>query len=211
MAEGYVYVLSNAAMHQLVKVGKTTTDPATRMAQLSSATGVPTKFELAKAYQVSDCDAAEAFAHRVLERMFERPNTDREFFSGEVDEIILVLDEALAQFRVAVEEEDGVVLFLGPMRRLDEKNFTFACQEFEEVFRSLPLHAEALATKRHLQTAAGAYVASCYAAGRSPYSPVILGPRSRAQILQKAIEFAKDFEDDPTAGLIRFSREHAAG
>lgn len=41
---GFVYVLSNPAMPGLVKVGYTTGDPERRAAELSSTTGVPSKF-----------------------------------------------------------------------------------------------------------------------------------------------------------------------
>ena len=44
--EGYVYVLINPSMEGLVKIGMTTSTPEERVTELSSATGVPSKFIL---------------------------------------------------------------------------------------------------------------------------------------------------------------------
>ncbi|PIY04238.1 MAG: hypothetical protein COZ20_06175 [Gallionellales bacterium CG_4_10_14_3_um_filter_54_96] len=46
-SSGYVYVLLNQSLPGCVKIGKTTRDTATRAAELSSATGVPTPFMVA--------------------------------------------------------------------------------------------------------------------------------------------------------------------
>ena len=41
---GYVYILENASMPGLIKIGKTSRDSVERARELSSATGVPTGF-----------------------------------------------------------------------------------------------------------------------------------------------------------------------
>lgn len=209
MAVGYVYVLSNSAMSDLVKVGKTTLDPRTRSAQLSAATGVPTKFELVKAYQVRDSDAAEAFAHRLLERVFGRPNTGREFFSAAVDQVVELLDAAMAAGHlVSDSDQPNSATFTGPLMRLENKEFTFACAEFEELFRASPITEETLWADEHLRNAMGAYIAACYAVQRRPYSRVMFGVRCKNAVVTKAIEFAKEFESDPTLGIISFVRSN---
>lgn len=43
---GYVYILSNPSMPGLLKIGMTRFDPTRRVQELSSATGVPTQFQL---------------------------------------------------------------------------------------------------------------------------------------------------------------------
>jgi hypothetical protein len=82
MTQGFIYILTNQAMPGIVKVGKTTGNPTSRASQLSSATGVPVRFSIFRQYAVVNCDDAEEFAHRMLERVFGRPNNKREFFSG---------------------------------------------------------------------------------------------------------------------------------
>jgi 5-carboxymethyl-2-hydroxymuconate isomerase len=209
MAIGYVYVLSNPAMSELVKVGKTTLDPRARSAQLSAATGVPERFELAKAYQVRDCDEAEAFAHRLLERVFGRPNSGREFFSAAADQVIELLDAALANGHLmAGTNSASADTFTGPLMRLEYKEFTFACAEFEELFRAASVTEEALWADEHLRNAMGAYIAACYAIKRKPYSTVMFGVRCKHAVVTKAIEFAKEFESDPTSGIISFAQVH---
>ena len=44
MNEGYIYVLINPSMEDVVKIGKTERDPKNRAAELSSVSGVPEKF-----------------------------------------------------------------------------------------------------------------------------------------------------------------------
>ncbi|MEN9595630.1 MAG: hypothetical protein RL236_64, partial [Pseudomonadota bacterium] len=63
---GYIYVLANSAMPDLVKVGKTTRTPAERAAELSKVTGVPTPFIVVYEQLVDDCTAAEEFVHTML-------------------------------------------------------------------------------------------------------------------------------------------------
>lgn len=94
MASGFLYVLANSSMPDLIKVGKTTRDPAQRVKELSSATGVPNPFLLVYCQPVEDCDAAEKWVHAELERRGYRPNTDREFFKAPVHEAVEVLNAA---------------------------------------------------------------------------------------------------------------------
>jgi hypothetical protein len=63
---GYIYALINRTMPGLVKVGLTTREPLERLAELSSATGVPTPFELVFDVLVADASRAEAVLHDLL-------------------------------------------------------------------------------------------------------------------------------------------------
>lgn len=94
MTNGFVYILSNPSMPDLIKVGKTTRDPTERVKELSSATGVPNPFLLVYCQPVEDCDAAEKWVHAELERRGYRPNTDREFFKAPVHEAVEILNAA---------------------------------------------------------------------------------------------------------------------
>jgi hypothetical protein len=91
MASGYIYVLVNSSMPGLVKVGKTTRDPALRVAELSGVTGVATPFILAFEQFFLDCDSAEEFIHATLERQGLRQTNNREFFRAQPNDVIRVI------------------------------------------------------------------------------------------------------------------------
>ena len=90
MASGYIYVLVNSSMPGLVKVGKTTREPAQRVAELSSVTGVATPFIIAFEQFFLDCDSAEEFIHTTLERQGLRQTNNREFFRAQPNDVIRV-------------------------------------------------------------------------------------------------------------------------
>jgi hypothetical protein len=61
---GYIYVLMNYSMDNLIKIGKTTRDTESRAKELSSVTGVPTPFIVAFDAYFDDCCEAEAYVHK---------------------------------------------------------------------------------------------------------------------------------------------------
>lgn len=89
MNPGYVYVLMNASLPDIVKVGMTTRDPEDRVHELSSATGVPTPFILIYKKYFSNCHLAEKMVHEVLRD--SRLSTNREFFSISPHEAINII------------------------------------------------------------------------------------------------------------------------
>jgi hypothetical protein len=103
---GYVYILSNRSMPGLVKIGKTTTSPSQRMAELHS-TGVPTPFELEFAAEVADCHSCERDAHSALTE--HRVSSKREFFRVSVPEAIKKILPMLGDYTlVNVKESHGI-------------------------------------------------------------------------------------------------------
>lgn len=82
MSDGFLYVLINASMPGVVKVGKTERDPESRAKELSGVTGVPTPFVVVYQEFFDDCSAAEEFVHALLEEGGYRVATNREFFSA---------------------------------------------------------------------------------------------------------------------------------
>ncbi len=88
---GYIYILANSAMPDLVKVGKTTRTPAERAAELSKVTGVPTPFIVVYEQLVDDCTAAEQFVHTMLQQKGYRESDNREFFRASVNEVIRIV------------------------------------------------------------------------------------------------------------------------
>ena len=88
---GYVYILSNPSMPGLLKIGMTRFDPTRRVQELSSATGVPTQFQLIYYREFHNCVAAELEIHSVLAAKGMRYNNQREFFSVDSVEAINTL------------------------------------------------------------------------------------------------------------------------
>jgi len=84
-----VYVLTNEAMPNLVKIGKTTrSDVKTRMSELYSS-GVPYQFECVYAVEVNDCSTVEKALHVAFNP--NRVNPKREFFSIAPEQAIAIL------------------------------------------------------------------------------------------------------------------------
>lgn len=83
MSEGYVYILTNAAMPGYVKIGLTTQDDvAIRVRQLDN-TSLPLPFECYFAARVPDCAKLERTLHFVFGEKRARGN--REFFTIQPD------------------------------------------------------------------------------------------------------------------------------
>jgi len=83
-----VYILTNEAMPNLVKIGKTTrSDVKTRMSELYSS-GVPFPFECAYAVEVDDCSTVEKALHVAFNP--NRVNPKREFFSIDPEQAIAI-------------------------------------------------------------------------------------------------------------------------
>lgn len=88
--EGIVYVLTNAAMPGLVKIGKTSaSDPEERMKSLYS-TGVPVPFDCEKAVRVGDAGRVESKLHQAFRN--SRLNPGREFFKIDPDQACAILE-----------------------------------------------------------------------------------------------------------------------
>lgn len=86
---GIVYVLSNPAMPNLIKIGFTSNmDVKTRMAQLYQS-GVPLPFECVYAAKVTDCEKVEKALHTAFGP--DRINPKREFFEIEAEQAITII------------------------------------------------------------------------------------------------------------------------
>ena len=105
MAAGYIYVLANSSMADLVKIGKTTKQPNGRAQELSGATGVPTPFIVVYELAVCDCDQAEVFVHTLLDRKGYRVSNNREFFKAPIPEVIEAILSLPVEFRTVVDNK----------------------------------------------------------------------------------------------------------
>jgi hypothetical protein len=84
-------------MPGLIKVGKTTTHPSQRMAELHS-TGVPTPFELEFSAIVDNCEKREKAAHRALGKF--RIKSNREFFKIQIKSALEIILPKLGEFQL---------------------------------------------------------------------------------------------------------------
>jgi T5orf172 domain len=88
MNAGYVYILINASMAGLIKIGRTLRDSRQRARQLHT-TGVPTPFQVAFEIFSEHHEALEAAVHERLKDF--RVTESREFFRYPLDKAIALL------------------------------------------------------------------------------------------------------------------------
>jgi hypothetical protein len=78
MKPGYLYILTSAAMPDLIKIGVTTKHPLQRTEELSAPTGIPVPFTLAYHRAVNDIFSIERDIHEAFAEY--RVSDKREFF-----------------------------------------------------------------------------------------------------------------------------------
>lgn len=201
MKSGWIYVLTNPSMPNLVKVGLTTTSPDQRLREISSATGVASKFQLDHVFKVNDVNSAESKAHRILEKIFGRPNKSREFFSASSQDAYEVLSGALQEF---FEVGDSLAL-RDAEKKVRMKSFSMACLEFEaELPKAVSSNGGRLSP--NLASFYGVYFAACAAIERTPIMRHEISGNFSHEILEKAIEISSEFTNEPEDLIIGFSR-----
>jgi len=97
-----IYVLTNEAMHGLVKIGLTQ-NLEQRMRELSSPSGVPLPFECHYAAEVPEHVKVESLLHQLFSE--HRVNPKREFFRIQPEKAVLALK--IGGFRDVTPGEDG--------------------------------------------------------------------------------------------------------
>jgi len=78
----------------IYKIGLTRRTTGERADELSSASGVPTGFEVLANWKVGNCSKFEKELHDRLKNL--RVNKRREFFRGNLQEIIKAINEVVA-------------------------------------------------------------------------------------------------------------------
>jgi len=108
MSEGWIYIASTPTYSEqdLYKIGRTTDSPGQRAKQLSQATGIPEKFKVFFAKDVSDCELAEGMIHERLKSC--RYRVDREFFSVSLDNAKQVITKVVEQIGAALKFEKEI-------------------------------------------------------------------------------------------------------
>lgn len=77
-ADQWVYILSNPALPNMLKIGYTKHEPEVRAKQISASTGVALPYKVEWAFQCFNGEQLEQEVHRELESY--RVNQNREFF-----------------------------------------------------------------------------------------------------------------------------------
>jgi hypothetical protein len=95
MSIGYVYILSNSAMPGLLKIGFTTReDVRERVVELSSATGVPSPFEVEYYCLTRRVEEVEKETHK---KFASARAKGKEFFRVDLIEAVRVVDSLVEQ------------------------------------------------------------------------------------------------------------------
>jgi hypothetical protein len=110
-------VLTNQSLAPgLVKIGRTSRTARLRAQELSHATGVPEKFEVAHEKIVSDVTAVESKVHKILADY--RVNKRREFFQIPTVRAIEVVETVAADFVVDLTEINAIDMLPGFEKRM---------------------------------------------------------------------------------------------
>ena len=141
---GQIYILSNRAKPDHLKIGKTTIQPVIRATQINSATGVYDPFGLRWAVRVRDVADAERLIHRELREF--RMTAKREFFHlnfqdakryiwSLLDSIDLILREEGTIEKIRVTKSADIY---GSLTRDDGEKFVFTNRKTVLYGRPLP-------------------------------------------------------------------------
>lgn len=101
---GFVYILANAYMPGIYKIGMTTRSPRARAEELSRATGVPEGFDVLYYAEVQNPGLEERRVHAELAEY--RVNEGREFFHVDIDVAI----EAIRNEKSAFSNTETFIL-----------------------------------------------------------------------------------------------------
>jgi hypothetical protein len=90
---GYIYILSNATMPGLLKIGYTTKDNIKeRVQEISSATGVPEPFTIEYYCLTHKVEEIEGKVHQHFMQM---RHSGKEFFAVDIQEAVMFIDKVI--------------------------------------------------------------------------------------------------------------------
>lgn len=91
---GYIYILSNKAFPDYIKIGSTMKNPEIRASELSG-TGLPFPYEVRYKIETKNCEMLEKKVHKLLEG--KRVDLEREFFNCTVEQAKKVIINIVAK------------------------------------------------------------------------------------------------------------------
>lgn len=168
---GYLYILTNPSMPGLIKMGKTSRRPEDRLQELSSATGVPTPFDLRHCVFVEDAGASEKKLHTLWEKQGHRTSNGREFFR-------LPIEKAISDVNL---EKTSITSSKQELRTLLDRGFNLM-KGSEETLKDLPQ-----ALQYFEQASAKGSALGAYWAGRVSEGMVKEQPRRASTWRQRAL------------------------
>jgi hypothetical protein len=89
---GYIYILTNKAFPNYIKIGSTMKDPRIRAHELTG-TGVPFPYEVKFKIMTKNCEILEKKVHTILEK--KRVDLEREFFECSVEEAKKIIEKVV--------------------------------------------------------------------------------------------------------------------
>lgn len=92
---GYIYILRNRRIPDLVKIGRTKRLPEKRALEISGREGIPVPYQVAWDVKVKDCIKMERLVHQKLNYCRENPN--REFFEISISEAKRIIKSIIQQ------------------------------------------------------------------------------------------------------------------
>ena len=108
MSQQYIYILLNASLKGLLKIGRTNRSPEERAQELSASTNMPTPFLVAYEETVPDSAIAEKLIHDRLGSQGYRITDAREFFSVPLKDAIQIVAEVATQLRQSMPHVNDV-------------------------------------------------------------------------------------------------------
>ena len=93
---GFIYIMSNPAFPNLIKIGKSKKDPTTDRVNELNQTGVPEPFKVEYFAFVGNDDGLESYIHKKYYN--KRPNKKREFFAVSIPNAINAIKEGAENY-----------------------------------------------------------------------------------------------------------------
>jgi hypothetical protein len=87
---GFVYVLSNPLMPNILKIGSTERSVKERVSELSATTGIPVPFKVEYSFLTENPKEIEFYLHEQLGDF--RVNGNREFFNISLDHVVEIIN-----------------------------------------------------------------------------------------------------------------------
>jgi len=137
---GFVYIMSNPAFPNLLKIGKSKKDPTTDRVNELNQTGVPEPFKVEYYAFVEDEDYLEKAIFKKLAS--KRPNKKREFFSVDCVEAIDAI-RRLSEPNAKIKFEETYYVSPEELKRFAEERKKAERKLEEEMDRRLKAEAEA--------------------------------------------------------------------
>ena len=119
--DGFIYIMSNVALGNRIKIGKSSRDPKSFREKELNDTAIPESFKVEFSAFVENFDEIEKQVHQVLDQ--HRPNKNREFFTCSIPEAISVIETlAKIKFKEVFYESPELILIEKVKQNIKKKS-----------------------------------------------------------------------------------------